>query len=176
MAESIHQKLSRVRKPHVHITMDIDGDGLPVRELPFVVGVMSDLTGDSMEAYKPLEDRQFIEIDRDNFNAVMARMKPGLSFKVENTLTDEAGTTEFQVDLKFESMEDFEPGRIVAQVPVLKKLLDARNKLDELAGAVDRSKGGEALLEQILQNADQIGKLGEEIGEGSQASKSGDKS
>jgi type VI secretion system protein ImpB len=173
MAESIHQKLSRVRKPHVHITMDIDGDGLPVRELPFVIGVMADLTGDSMEAYKPLEDRQFIEIDRDNFNAVMSRMKPGLSFKVENVLTGEEGATEFQVDLKFNSMEDFGPGRIVEQVPLLKKLLDARNKLDELSGAIDRSKGGEALLEQILQNADQIGKLGQEV-EGSRASQTGD--
>ena len=163
MPESIHEKLKRVRKPHVHVTMDIDGDGLPVRELPFVVGVMSDLTGDQ-EDIKPLEDRRFIDIDRDNINDVMKRFKPELKFKVDNVLSEEE--TEFLVELGFDSMDDFEPGRIVEQVPLLKKLLEMRNELDELSNVVDRSKGADKLLETLLQNAEERDKLSDAVGSG----------
>lgn len=164
MAESIHEKLKRVRKPHVHITMDIDGDGLPVRELPFVLGVMSDLTGDQ-EDIKPLEDRRFIDIDRDNINDVMERLKPELKFKVDNVLSDE--DKEFLVELGFNSMEDFEPGRIIEKVPMLKKLLAMRNQLDELSGVVEKSKGMDKLLESILQHAEKLTELSTQVGKAS---------
>lgn len=167
MPESIHEKLKRVRKPHVHITMDIDGDGLPVHELPFVVGVMGDFVGDPDpdDPPKPLSERKFIEIDRDNFNDVMARLKPGLNIKVADTVSGEKDA-ELAIDLKFKSMEDFHPDQLVQNVPVLKKLLDARTKLSQLANAAEKGKGAEQMLEQILQNTEQLEKLKGEVGGG----------
>src|SRR5712672_4247589 len=107
MAESIHQKLKRVRKPRVHITYDVETEGAEVlRELPFVVGVMGDFSGDPTTPLKPLADRKFTQIDRDNFNDVMANMAPGLKLRVDNKLSEEGG--EMAVDLKFNSIEDFE--------------------------------------------------------------------
>jgi type VI secretion system protein ImpB len=151
--ESIHQKLSRVRKPHVHITYEVEkGDALEVKELPFVLGIMGDYAGDT--AQPDLEDRKFVEIDRDNINQVMSRIGPSLNFRVENTLSDD--NSEMSVELKFNSLEDFEPGRVVEQVPALSKLLELRNKLRDLKSYVEKSKGGEQLLEQILQDVDKV--------------------
>src|SRR5207253_9485901 len=99
-AESIHDKLSRVRKPRVHITYQVETEGAVVeKELPFVVGVLGDFSGNPTQPLKPLKDRKFIQIDRDNFNDVMARMTPGLKIKVENTLKGDG--SEMPVDLKF---------------------------------------------------------------------------
>ncbi len=107
MPESIQHKLDRVRKPRVHITYDVEvGDALEKRELPFVVGVLGDFSGHPTEPLKPLRDRKFIQIDRDNFNEVMQRMTPGLNIRVENTLQGDG--TELAVQLKFNSIEDFE--------------------------------------------------------------------
>ena len=123
MAESIHGKLNRVRKPRVHITYDVETEGATVvKDLPFVVGVLGDFTGNPSESLKPLKDRKFVNIDRDNFNDVMARMAPGLEFRVANTLAEDG--SEMAVRLKFNSMQDFEPARIVEQVEPLKKLSD----------------------------------------------------
>ncbi|BAI72425.1 hypothetical protein AZL_017870 [Azospirillum sp. B510] len=166
---SIHQKLDRVRKPRVHITYDVETEGATVvKELPFVVGVLGDFSGDPTEPLKPLKDRKFIQIDRDNFNDVMARMTPGLKMKVENTLADDG--TEMAVDLSFKSMEDFEPGRVVQQVEPLRKLLETRNQLRDLLSKADRSEELEGLLERVLQNTDELkalsGELGNETKEG----------
>jgi type VI secretion system protein ImpB len=151
--ESIHQKLSRVRKPHVHITYEVEkGDALEVKELPFVLGIMGDYAGDTPQP--DLEDRKFVEIDRDNISQVMSRLSPSLSFRVENTVADD--NSEMTVDLKFNSMDDFEPGKVVEQVPALSKLLELRNKLRDLKSYVEKSKGGEQLLEQILQDVDKV--------------------
>ena len=110
MSASIHEKLSRVRKPRVHITYEVETEGAKVeRELPFVVGVMGDFSGNPTKPLKPLKDRKFVQIDRDNFNDVMARIDPGLNFKVDNTLNGDG--SELAVELKFNSMDDFEPGR-----------------------------------------------------------------
>src|SRR3954465_10802703 len=88
MSESVHGKLNRVRKPRVHITYDVETEGAEVRkELPFVMGVLGDFSGKPYEPLKRLRDRKFVQIDRDNFDDVMARMTPGLQFKVDNTLT-----------------------------------------------------------------------------------------
>ncbi|GLR80998.1 type VI secretion system contractile sheath small subunit [Azospirillum oryzae] len=166
---SIHQKLDRVRKPRVHITYDVETEGATVvKELPFVVGVLGDFSGDPTEPLKPLKDRKFIQIDRDNFNDVMARMTPGLKMKVDNTLADDG--TQLSVDLAFKSMEDFEPGRVVQQVEPLRKLLETRNQLRDLLSKADRSEELEGLLERVLQNTDELkalsGELGSETKEG----------
>jgi len=163
MAESIHEKLKRVRKPRVHITYEVETEGAEIlRELPFVVGIMGDFSGDPTEALRPLSERKFIQIDRDNFNDVMARMTPGLNIRVANKLADDG--SEMAVALKFNSIEDFEPGRVAEQVPALKALLETRNKLRDLMSKVDRSEKLENLLEQILKNEGELKSLSGELG------------
>lgn len=164
MAESIQHKLDRVRKPRVHITYDVEtGDAVLKKELPFVVGVLGDFSGNNpQEKLKPLKDRKFVNIDRDNFDDVLASMKPGLKFKVANTLKGDG--SEMQVDLKFNSMEDFEPGAVVNQVPALREMLEARNKLRDLLAKADTSEALEEKLEEILKNTENVGKIASELG------------
>ncbi|MCW8307703.1 type VI secretion system contractile sheath small subunit [Acidiphilium sp. PA] len=165
MSGSIHEKLNRVRKPRVHITYDVETEGAQiVRELPFVMGVLGDFSGDPTQPLKPLAERKFIQIDRDNFNDVMARMAPGLKLKVDNTLADDG--SQMAVDLKFNSIEDFDPERVVEQVPALKALLETRNKLRDLMSKADRSEQLESLLEQVLQNDSELKALSGELGLG----------
>ena len=160
---SIHDKLERVRKPRVHITYQVETEGAMVeRELPFVVGVLGDLSGDPTEPLKSLKDCKFIQIDRDNFNDVMQRMTPGVNMKVENTLQDDG--SEMAVGLKFKSIEDFEPGRIVEQVPALKKLMDTRNQLRDLMTKIDRSEDLEKVLDRVLQNTDDLKQFSGQLG------------
>jgi type VI secretion system protein ImpB len=162
---SIHDKLERVRKPRVHIKYEVETDGAAIeRELPFVLGVLGDFSGNPTEPLRPLKDRKFVQIDRDNFDDVMARISPELNIKVANTLKDDG--TELAVALKFKSMDDFEPGRLAEQVPALKKLLDTRNKLRDLMTKVDRSDELEGLLEQVLQNEDKLKQFSNELGLG----------
>lgn len=163
MPESVHGKLNRVRKPRVHITYDVETEGAQVvKELPFVVGVMGDFSGNPTEELKPLKDRKFVNIDRDNFDEVMRRMTPGLEFRAENTLAGDG--SEMAVKLKFSSMEDFEPSRVVDQVEPLKKLLETRNRLRDLLSAVDRADKLEGELEKILQDTEQLQRLAGEMG------------
>src|ERR1700750_514965 len=97
---SIHDKLSRVRKPRVHITYQVETEGAVVeKELPFVVGVLGDFSGNPTQPLKPLKDRKFIQIDRDNFNDVMARMTPGLNMRVKNTLKDDGSELGVQINI-----------------------------------------------------------------------------
>ena len=160
--ESIHSKLSRVRKPRVHITYDVETEGAAVKkELPFVVGVMGDFAGQNTEALKPLKDRRFVQIDRDNFDEVLKRMNPKLSFKVENKLA--ADGSEFSVDLQFKSMQDFEPAAIVKQVEPLDKLMATRNKLRDLMTKIDRSEELENILERVLNNNEDLQKLAQDL-------------
>ena len=161
--KSVHDKLAKVRKPRVHITYDVETEGATeVKELPFVVGVMGDFSGDPTEPLKPLKDRKFIQIDRDNFDQVLRRMAPGLNMRVENTLKGDG--SEMAVQLKFESMEDFEPGRVVEQVEPLRKLMQTRNKLRDLMTKADNSEQLESLLEQVLQNQGKLDDLTKELG------------
>jgi type VI secretion system protein ImpB len=160
---SIHDKLERVRKPRVHISYQVETEGAMVeKELPFVVGVLGDFSGNPTQPLKPLKDRKFIQIDRDNFNDIMARMTPGLNLKVENTLKGDG--SEMAVQLKLDSMDQFEPGQIVKQVEPLRKLLETRDKLRDLLTKVDRSEDLEGLLEKVLQNAEEMKKLSGELG------------
>lgn len=163
MAESVQQKLKRVRAPRVHITYDVETEGAEVRkELPFVVGVMGDFSGKPYEPLKPLRDRKFVQIDRDNFDDVMQRMTPGAEFKVDNTLA--ADDSQLAVSLKFKSMDDFEPAAIVDQVEPLRKLLAVRNKLRDLMSKVDRSEELEGILEEVLQNTEKLDELSKQLG------------
>lgn len=160
---SIHDKLSRVRKPRVHITYEVETGGAAVqKELPFVVGVMGDFSGDPTSPLKPLKDRKYIQIDRDNFDSIMARMTPGVSMKVENTLAGDG--SEMAVDLKFNSMDDFSPEKIVEQVDPLKKLQDTRDQLRDLLTKADRSEDLESALEKILSDADNLKGVSEDLG------------
>ncbi|MEH8017661.1 type VI secretion system contractile sheath small subunit [Rheinheimera muenzenbergensis] len=160
--ESIHSKLSRVRKPRVHITYDVETEGAAVKkELPFVVGVMGDFAGQNTEALKPLKDRRFVQIDRDNFDEVLKRMNPKLSFKVDNKLA--ADGSEFNVDLQFKSMQDFEPAAIVKQVEPLDKLMATRNKLRDLMTKIDRSEELENILERVLNNNQDLQQLAQDL-------------
>ena len=161
--KGVHGKLSRVRKPRVHISYEVETGGAMVKkELPFVVGVMGDFSGNPTEELKPFKDRKFVQIDRDNFDEVMDRMKPGLNIKVENTLAGDG--SEMAVDMKFASMEDFDPGNVARQVEPLNKLLETREKLKDLLTKVDRSEDLEELLEQVLQNSDQLEELKSQLG------------
>lgn len=162
-AGSVHDKLNRVRKPRVHISYEVETEGAVVqKELPFVVGVMGDFSGDPTQPLKPLKDRKFIQIDRDNFNDIMARMTPGLNLKVDNTLAGDG--SKMAVSLKFNSMDDFEPAAIVQQVEPLRKLLETRNQLRDLMSKVDRSEELENLLERVLQNDQDLGELSKSLG------------
>ena len=163
MSASIHEKLSRVRRPRVHITYEVETEGAQVvRELPFVVGVMGDFSGDPTQPLRPLGERKFIQIDRDNFDEVMTRLTPGLNLVVPNKLIDDG--TEIAVGLKFNSIEDFEPGRVLDQVPALKALLETRNKLSDLMSKADRSEELEALLEKILRDAGDLKQVSGQLG------------
>ena len=159
---SIHEKLERVRKPRVHIVYEVETEGAAVqKELPFVVGVLGDFSGNPTLPLKPLKDRKFVQIDRDNFDDILARMTPGLNLKVENLIANDG--TQMSVDLKFSNMDDFEPAKIVEQVEPLKKLLETRNQLRDLLTKADRSEELEGLLEKILNNKDDLAKLGSEL-------------
>ena len=165
MSESIHDKLKRVRKPRVHITYDVESNGAMVkRELPFVMGVMGDYSGDNQEAKKALKDRKFAQIDRDNFNEIMAKTQPKLNLTVPNTLAD--NDTNMAVDLDFNHMDDFSPERIVEQVEPLAKLQEARDKLRSLLSKADRSEDLENVLEAILKDAGNLAGVSEELGVG----------
>lgn len=161
---SIHDRLKKVRKPRVHITYDVETDGAVLeKELPFVVGVMGDFSADSTKPVKPLKERRFIQIDKDNINEVMRNMAPGLNIKVDNILENDG--SEMAVNLKFDSMEDFEPAAIVEQVEPLKKLMDTRNKLRDLMTKIDRSEELEGLMEKVLQNNNDLNALAEALGQ-----------
>lgn len=165
MSDSVHAKLARVRKPRVHITYDVETEGAAIeRELPFIVGVMGDFAGDPTEPLKPLTERKFIQIDRDNFNDVMARIGPALSMKVKNTLAGD--DTEMAVNLRFRSIEDFEPARVAEQVPALKALMETRAKLRDMMSKVDNSEKLEELLDEVLQDEAKLKALSAQLGLG----------
>jgi type VI secretion system protein ImpB len=165
MAESIHDKLKRVRKPRVHITYNVETNGaVAEKEIPFVMGVMGDYSGDNTENKKPLKDRKFSQIDRDNFNELMHKISPSLKMAVDNTLEEDG--KQFSINMDFKNMEDFEPHKIVEKVEPLKKLMETRNKLRDLLTKADRSDELEEILENILSNTKALEALSGELGVG----------
>ena len=166
MSDSLQDKLSRVRKPRVQITYDVETNGAEVKkELPFVVGVMGDYSGDNTANKKALKERKFVQIDRDNFNEILDKIEPTAEMKVADKLSGEDGK-EMSVNLQFNSMEDFEPQNVVKQVEPLRQLLEARNKLRDLMSKADRSEELETVLEQILKNTDNITEISQQLGVG----------
>jgi type VI secretion system protein ImpB len=162
MAESLQHKLDRVRRPRVQLTYDVEtGGAMEKKELPFVVGVMTDLSGQPKEAMRPLKERKFVNIDRDNFNDVLARSTPRLAMKVQNRLTDE--DTKLAVELNFKSMDDFEPANVASQIAPLQELLDLRQKLTELLSKMEGNDKLEQLLSKVVANTDQAQALAKDL-------------
>lgn len=161
--ESLQHKLDRVRPPRVHITYDVEvGGAIELKELPFVVGVMGDFVGKPEDPLPPLKQRKFVEIDPDNFNQVMAGMKPRVSFSVDNKLQDDG--TKLGVDVKFNSIEDFDPDNVVQQIDPLRKLVEARQKLSDLLSKMDGNDKLESLLNDVVANADKQKQLSDALG------------
>lgn len=161
--ESLQHKLDRVRPPRVQITYDVEvGGAIELKELPFVVGVLGDFTGKPEEPLPALKNRKFVEIDPDNFNQVMAGMKPRLTFSTENKLQDDG--SKMGVELKFNSIEDFEPDQIVQQVDPLRKLVEARQKLSDLRSKMDGNDKLESMLNDVISNADKQKELSAALG------------
>jgi type VI secretion system protein ImpB len=161
--ESLQHKLDRVRPPRVQITYDVEvGGAIELKELPFVVGVMGDFTGKPEEPLAALKQRKFVEIDPDNFNQVMAGMKPRLAFTTDNKMQDDG--SKIGVELKFNNIEDFEPDNVVQQVDPLRKLVEARQKLSDLRSKMDGNEKLESMLEDIIANSDQQKAISDEIG------------
>jgi type VI secretion system protein ImpB len=161
--ESLQHKLDRVRAPRVQITYDVEiGDAIEMKEIPFVVGVLADLSGKPDEPLPPLKNRKFVEIDRDNFDTVLQGTSPRLAFKVDNKLTGD--DSKMGVELRFKSLDDFHPERVAEQVEPLRKLLDARKKLSELANKLDGNDKLDEFLQDVLSNTEDLSKLGKEAG------------
>lgn len=131
MSESTQHKLDRVRPPRVQITYDVEiGDAVEMKELPFVMGVMADLSGMPAEELPKIKDRKFVEIDNGNINEIMSSIKPRLALRVDNKLTNDE--SQLSAELFFNNMEDFEPLNVVKQIPALAKLYEARSLLKDL--------------------------------------------
>jgi type VI secretion system protein ImpB len=163
MAESLQHTLDRVRSPRVQITYDVEiGDAIEMKEIPFVVGVLADLSGKPDEPLPKVKDRKFVEIDRDNFNQVLSGMKPRLAYRVDNKLTDD--DSKMAVELRFKSLDDFHPERVAEQVTPVRKLVEARKRLSDLLAKLDGNDKLEELLQDVLANTDSIEKLGQEAG------------
>jgi type VI secretion system protein ImpB len=163
MPESIQHKLDRVRPPRVHITYDVEiGDAIEAKEIPFVVGVLGDLSGKPDEPLPKVKDRKFIEIDRDNFNDVLEGIKPRLAFRVDNKLTDD--DTKMAVELRFKSIDDFHPERVAEQITPLRKLVETRKRLTDLLSKLDGNDRLEELLQDVIASTDSLEKLGKEAG------------
>jgi type VI secretion system protein ImpB len=163
--ESIQHKLDRVRKPRVHITYDVHtGTAIEKKELPFVVGVLADLSGNPKDALPKMKERKFVEIDRDNFNEVLAGTKPRLTFKAPNRLSDDG--SQLGVELQFKHMDDFGPEAVAQQVEPIRKLVEARQRLNELALKLNSSDKLEELLQGVIRNTDALKELSGASGEG----------
>lgn len=160
---STQEKLDCIRKPRVHIKYEVETeDGIEQKELPFVVGVIGDFSGNSPSSpKKSIRDRNFIKVDTDNLDQVMKSISPGVSLRVKNTLTDD--DDELFVDLKFNSLEDFEPHKIVNQVSCLGNLMQRRNLLRDLLTKSDRSDELEDILESTIKDNKALLRLSHEI-------------
>ena len=155
--ESLQKKLNRVRPPRVHITYDVETGGeIEKRELPFVVGVFADLSG-HVPVDKPLpaiRDRKFVNIDRDNFDKVMSGIEPSLKLKVPNRLSED--DSKLGIELNFHSLDEFEPAKVADQVPVLRRLLEARRALANLRSSLIGNDRLESLLQDTLNNTEKL--------------------
>ncbi len=163
--ESIQHKIDRVRPPRVQITYDVEvGGAIELKELPFVIGVMGDFVGKSEDPLPAIKNRKFVELDPDNFNQVLAGMKPRVAFTVDNKMQDDG--SKVGVDLKFNNIEDFEPDNVVQQVEPLRKLVEARQKLSDLRSKMDGNEKLESILNDIIGDAGKQKELSDALGLG----------
>ncbi len=165
MAESVNRKLERVRAPRVHIKYDVEtGGAIEMKELPFVMGVLGDFTGQPKEPLAKLKERKFVEITPDNFDDVLKSMKPHLQFKVDNVLSEEPDAGKLGVELNFESLDDFSPDRVAQQVEPLRKLLELRQNLADLRGSLQGNDKLDDILQSTLSDEEKLNKLRTEMG------------
>jgi type VI secretion system protein ImpB len=158
MPESIQHKLDRVRPPRVQITYDVEVGGAILRkELPLVVGVLADLSGNPAEPLPRLRERKFVEIDRDNFNDVLAAAAPRVTLQAENTLAKDG--SKLNIELTFREIDDFTPLNVLAQIGPLRKLFEARQKLTDLIAKLDGNDALSSFLQQIAHNTEDLKKL-----------------
>ena len=162
--EGTQKKLERVRPPRVNISYDVEtGGAVETKELPFLMGVLADLSGNPAEALPRLKDRKFVELNPDNFDSVLKSMRPRVQFTVANKLNPESGG-KIGVDLTFESLDDFNPESVAKNVGPLKQLLELRTKLADLRGSLQGNDKLEEILQSTLNNADAMKKLESEVG------------
>jgi type VI secretion system protein ImpB len=165
--ESIQKKLQRVRPPRVQVSYEVQvGDAIEMKELPFVLGVMGDFTGMPSEPLPKLRDRRFVEVTPDNFDKVLEKMKPHLSFAVENKLSEESDSPQLKVDLQFENLDDFSPDQVAAKVKPLQQLLELRRNLQDLSGTLQTNDALDQLLLEAVKNTDKRDQLRAELGIG----------
>jgi type VI secretion system protein ImpB len=159
--ESIQKKLQRIRPPRVQLTYDVEiGDAIEQKEIPFVVGVMGNFSGNPENPLPKLKDRKFVNVDMDNFDDVMKGIEPRSVYRIKNTLSEKGG--EFAVELKFKSIDDFRPEAVVQQVDPLRKLLEARTKLSDLRNKLAGNDKLEDVLSDVLSNTENLQQLGKE--------------
>ncbi|HKV51466.1 MAG TPA: type VI secretion system contractile sheath small subunit [Gemmatimonadaceae bacterium] len=163
--ESTQKKLERVRPPRVNISYDVEtGGAIEVKELPFVMGVLGDFSGQPVEPLSKLKDRKFVDVTLDNFDDVIGSMKPHLAFNVENKLSEDPNAGKLGIDLTFKSLDDFSPDAVARQVKPLKELLDLRTKLSDLRGTLQGNEKLDDILQATLGDEDKMKKLRAELG------------
>jgi len=139
------------------------GDAIEMKELPFVLGVLGDFTGQPEQPLPRLRERKFVEVNPDNFDQVLEGMKPHLSFSVENKLSEDPDAAQLKVDLHFKSMEDFEPEQVAKQVKPIRELMDLRTKLADLRGSLQGNDKLEELLMDAVNSSEKMEKLKGEV-------------
>ena len=163
--EGTQKKLERVRPPRVSISYDVEtGGAIETKELPFVMGVLGDFTGQPAEPLAKLKERKFVDVTPDNFDDVLASMKPHLSFTVENKLSEDANAGKIGVDLHFKSLDDFSPDAVARQVKPLRELLDLRTKLADLRGSLQGNDKLEEILQSTMNDEEKMKRLRAEMG------------
>jgi type VI secretion system protein ImpB len=165
MAQGTQKKLERVRPPRVSITYEVEtGGAIEMKELPFVMGVLADLSGNPAQPLPRLKERKFVEVNPDNFDTVLKSAQPRLQFTTENKLQPDG--SKIAVELKFESLEDFSPDRVAEQVKPLRELLELRTKLADLRGRLQGNDKLEEILQETINDAEAMRKLRAEIAPG----------
>lgn len=165
MPESVQKRLERVRPPRVHVTYDVEtGGAIEVKELPFLMGVLGDFSGQPVDPLPKLKDRRFVEVTLDNFDGVLESMKPHLAFSVENKLSEDAEAGQLKVDLNFKSIDDFEPEKVARQVKPLRELLELRTRLSDLKGTLQTNDKLDEVLLDAVSNTEKLNKLRSELG------------
>ncbi|PJK01109.1 type VI secretion system contractile sheath small subunit [Lysobacteraceae bacterium NML91-0213] len=159
--DSVQKRLQKVRPPRVQLTYDVEkGDAIEQKELPFVVGVLGDFSGNPEQPLPRLKDRKFVNVDLDNFDEVMEGVAPRATYRVQNRISDQGG--EFGVELTFKSIDDFRPESVVQQVEPLRRLLESRSKLADLRNKLAGNEKLEDILTDVLNNTEQLARLGAE--------------